>query len=66
MIGLLVKYDALPDMSQKAVPVREVDPARAADQGCGHHLFGSGSVAAAIHTKNWLKRTGISGTIVGS
>lgn len=63
VIALLAEYDALPDMSQKAIPSREVDPARTAGQACGHHLFGAGSVAAAIHIKNWLKRTGTPGTI---
>lgn len=63
IIGLLAEYDALPDMSQKAVPEREADPNRQAGQACGHHLFGSGSLAAAIHIKNWLRSTGTSGTI---
>lgn len=63
IIGLLAEYDALPDMSQKAIPVREADPARSAGQACGHHLFGAGSLAAAVHIKNWLVRTKTSGTI---
>ena len=63
VIGLLAEFDALPDMSQKASPLKEADPARTAGHACGHHLFGTGSMAAAIHTKNWLARTGASGTI---
>jgi aminobenzoyl-glutamate utilization protein B len=30
---------------------------------CGHHLFGTGSVAAAIAVKEWMKETGQRGTI---
>lgn len=63
IIGLLAEYDALPDMSQKAVPIQEKDPKREAGQACGHHLFGTGSVAAAVQIKNWLKKTKQSGTI---
>ena len=65
IIGLLAEYDALPDMSQKAVPNKEVNDQQkaAAGHACGHHLFGSGSMAAAVHIKNWLKKTKSSGTI---
>ena len=44
-------------MSQKALPTKELNDkqAAAADHACGHHLFGTGSMAAAIHIKNWLK-----------
>ena len=65
VIGLLAEYDALPDMSQKAAPTKGVNEEQATTSGhaCGHHLFGTGSMAAAIHIKNWLKKTGTSGTI---
>ncbi len=63
IIALLAEYDALPDMSQRAIPSREIDPARTAGHACGHHMFGAGSLAAAIHTKHWLVKTGSSGTI---
>jgi len=65
IIGLLAEYDALPDMSQKASPTKGANENQkaAAGHACGHHLFGTGSMAAAIHVKNWLKETGTSGTI---
>ena len=65
IIGLLAEYDALPDMSQAAVPTKQANAEQAAAAGhaCGHHLFGTGSMAAAVHVKNWLKQTGTSGTI---
>jgi len=65
IIGLLAEYDALPDMSQKASPAKAANEDQKATAGhaCGHHLFGTGSMAAAVHIKNWLKKTGTSGTI---
>ncbi len=63
VIGLLAEYDALPGISQDAVPVQQAKEGLSSGHACGHHLFGSGSVAAAIEVKNWLKKTGTSGTI---
>ncbi len=63
IIGLLAEYDALPGMAQAAVPTREPIEGQAAGHACGHHLFGVGSLAAAIHIKDWLEQTGSSGTI---
>jgi len=63
VIGLLAEFDALPGISQAAVPVRQEREGVPDGHACGHHLFGTGSVAAAIAVKNWLKRTGNSGTI---
>lgn len=65
IIGLLAEYDALPDMSQTASPVKEANAEQESTSGhaCGHHLFGTGSMAAAVHIKNWLNKTGTAGTI---
>ena len=38
-------------------------PEKTAGHACGHHLFGTGSTAAAIAVKNWLVRTDTRGTI---
>ena len=54
VIAILGEIDALPGMSQAAVPERKPLPDQIAGHACGHHLFGSGSVAAAIAVKNWL------------
>jgi len=62
VIGILGEYDALPGLSQKAVP--EKDPAGGlAGHACGHHLFGTASAAAAIAVKDWLQSNGRQGTI---
>lgn len=63
VIGLLAEYDALPGMSQAAVPYKESRSEVNAGHACGHHLFGAGSVAAAIAIKEWLEKTGTSGTV---
>jgi aminobenzoyl-glutamate utilization protein B len=63
VIGILGEYDALPGVSQDAVPeVKQVE-GRPAGHACGHHLFGTASAAAAIAVKNWLITNNRSGTI---
>jgi aminobenzoyl-glutamate utilization protein B len=45
------------------VPTRKPIADGGSGHGCGHNLFGSGSVAAAITLKEWLQKSGQSGTI---
>lgn len=63
VIAILGEFDALPGVSQAAVPYQEERPNANAGHACGHHLFGSGSAAAASAVKNWLAQSGVSGTI---
>ena len=63
VIGILGEYDALPGMSQAAVPHEEPLEDGAPGQACGHHLFGTASLAAAVAVKNWLSASGTPGTI---
>ena len=63
VIGVLGEFDALPGMSQAATPHKEARVDGGPGQACGHHLFGTGSLAAAVAAKNWLEATGTSGTI---
>ena len=63
VIGILAEFDALPGIAQEAVPEKKSIQGQAAGHACGHHLFGVASMAAAIEVKEWLKRTGKSGTI---
>jgi aminobenzoyl-glutamate utilization protein B len=63
VIGILAEFDALPGVSQQALPQRQAIEDGGAGHACGHHLFGVGSVAAAITAKNWLASSGTAGTI---
>ncbi|MEZ0486806.1 amidohydrolase [Fibrella aquatica] len=63
VISLLAEMDALPGLSQDSVPVRKPLVSNAYGHGCGHNLFGVGSVAAAIAAKQWLQQSGKPGTI---
>ncbi len=63
VIGILAEYDALPGISQDAVSERKPIIDGAPGHACGHHLFGTGSVAAAIAVKEWLDASGGEGTI---
>ncbi len=63
VIGILAEYDALPGITNDAVPVRKPRDDMGAGHACGHHLFGVGSVAAAIAVKEWMARNRIAGTI---
>jgi aminobenzoyl-glutamate utilization protein B len=62
IIAIMGEYDALPGLSQEAVPEKK-SAGMAAGHACGHHLFGTASTAAAISVKNWLASNGSEGTI---
>ena len=51
IIGILAEFDALPGISQAAVPEKQAVADKTAGHACGHHLFGSGSVAAGVAIK---------------
>lgn len=63
VIGIMAEYDALPGISQDRNPLRLAIDHKAAGHACGHHLFGTGSVAAAIATKQWLQSSNQPGEI---
>ena len=62
IIAILGEYDALPGLSQLAISEKK-SAGKAAGHACGHHLFGTASVAAAIEVKNWMEANNIKGTI---
>ncbi|MGB2172097.1 MAG: amidohydrolase [Flavobacteriaceae bacterium] len=62
IIGILGEYDALPGLSQKALPYKVSNEGRAG-HACGHHLFGTASVAVAISLKKYIEKSKIKGTI---
>ena len=63
VIAIIGEFDALPGLSQDAVPVRKILADGGPGHGCGHHLFGTASVAAAIAVKDWLATSRRSGTL---
>jgi len=62
VIGIMAEYDALPGMSQDSIPTKR-SIGMTAGHACGHHLFGTASVASAIAIRDWMKETGQKGTI---
>jgi aminobenzoyl-glutamate utilization protein B len=63
VIGILAEFDALPGITQQAVPERAPAKGKDAGHACGHHLFGSASTFAAIAVKDWLAASKRPGTI---
>jgi aminobenzoyl-glutamate utilization protein B len=63
VIGILAEFDALPGLSQKAAPQKEPVEGKDAGHGCGHHLFGTASVAAAIELKKLMENGLLKGTV---
>lgn len=63
LIGMLAEFDALPGISQTDAPHREPHPELDSGHACGHHLFGAGSVAAAIAVRQWMEAEGVQGTL---
>ena len=63
VIGILAEFDALPGLAQEATPEKKSIEGKAAGHGCGHHLFGTASIAAGIELKKLIDAKKISGTI---
>jgi aminobenzoyl-glutamate utilization protein B len=63
VIGILAEYDALPGLSQHAVPYKKPVKEGEPGHGCGHNIFGTASTAAAVAMKKVIERGKISGTI---
>jgi aminobenzoyl-glutamate utilization protein B len=64
VIGILGEFDALPELSQEAVPYRQPrKDGNGNGQACGHHLFGVASLSAAIAIAEQIKSGQLKGTI---
>ncbi len=63
VIGILGEFDALPGLSQKTVPVKDPLHDGAPGHGCGHNLFGTASLGAAIAIKELIKDGKLKGTV---
>lgn len=64
VIGVVAEYDALPNIGNDPVPRRqERTDGNPHGHGCGHNLFGAGSVGAAIAMQRSLQELGLKGTV---
>lgn len=57
--GILAEYDALDGLSQEGgVAEKKPIPGKEKAHGCGHNLFGAGSMGAALAVKAYIEETG--------
>ncbi len=63
VIGIMGEYDALPGLSQDAVPFRKPRPQTTSGHGCGHHLFGVASLSACVALGEQIRAGTIKGTL---
>ena len=63
VIGILAEYDALPGLAQANSPTKTPIVNKTDGHGCGHHLFGTGSVAAGIAIQKLIEAGKIKGTV---
>jgi aminobenzoyl-glutamate utilization protein B len=63
IIGIIGEFDALPGLSQKAQPTKEAMNPGAPGHGCGHNLFGAGSLGAAVAIKELIQQGKLKGTL---
>lgn len=63
IIGIMGEFDALPGISQKAQSTQEALNPGAAGHGCGHNLFGAGSLGAAVAVKELIQQGKLKGTV---
>jgi aminobenzoyl-glutamate utilization protein B len=63
VIGILAEYDALPGLSQDSMPFKKVLQEEGNGHGCGHNLFGAGSLGAALALKEVMENHSLPGTL---
>jgi aminobenzoyl-glutamate utilization protein B len=63
VIGIVGEFDALPGLSQAAVPYRQPREDVTYGHACGHHLFGVASASASIALSEQIKSGKIKGTV---
>lgn len=57
--GILAEYDGLDSMSQEGgIAEKRSVPGKSTCHGCGHNLFGAGSLGAALAVKSYIEDTG--------
>ena len=63
VLGIMGEYDALPGLSQAAVPHQEPAEEGAAGHACGHNIHGTSGLAAALAIRHAMEKTGLAGTV---
>ena len=63
VIAIVGEFDALPGLSQAVSPDKKPLIDGGPGHGCGHHLFGTASTAAAIAVKDWMIANKVRGTL---
>ncbi len=63
VIAFVGEYDALPGLSNLAEPYQKPAVEGGPGHGCGHHMLGVASAAAAAAVKHWMEANNISGTV---
>jgi aminobenzoyl-glutamate utilization protein B len=63
VIGIMGEFDALPGLSQAAVPDRDPVVPGGPGHGCGHNLLGSGAALAAVALKDYMEQNHVAGTL---
>ena len=63
VIGIIGEFDALPGLSQDTVPHKHELIEGGAGHGCGHNLFGTASLGAAVAIKELIEKGDLKGTV---
>ncbi len=63
IVAFLAEFDALPGLSQKVAAAIDPVVPGGSGHGCGHNLFGAGSVGAGIALKEAMEANGLKGTV---
>ena len=63
VIGIIGEFDALPGLSQTTVPYKNELTKGGAGHGCGHNLFGTASLGAAVAIKELIEKGSLKGTV---
>jgi len=63
VISVLGEFDALPGLSQDAKSIKSPLEEGGAGHGCGHNLFGAGSLGAAVAIKEQIESGNLEGTV---
>jgi aminobenzoyl-glutamate utilization protein B len=63
VVGVMGEYDALPGLSQKAVPHKEPIKEGEPGHGCGHNIHGTSGLGGAVALRYAMEKAGVKGTV---